>query len=88
MSELAYQMGLERGQSERDALQARVEELEQDKANLIRVTGDLLERLDDALAPQEGQLSMHTYGQSPDWFVEAATLACYGTLRSQENDNG
>jgi hypothetical protein len=62
---------------------ARIDELEADKADLMRVVTDLLGRVDDLMAPPEGQLSMHTYGQSPDWFVEAAVLGAYGTLKAK-----
>ncbi|AUQ95969.1 hypothetical protein PhaeoP66_03227 [Phaeobacter inhibens] len=36
----------------------------------------LLKRVDDALAPEDGGVSMHAMGQTPDWFIEAAAFAC------------
>lgn len=41
------------------------------------VVGGILSRLDDALAPEHGGVSMHARGQTPDWFVEAARESCY-----------
>ena len=41
------------------------------------IIGSILSKLDDALAPPEGHISMHAQGQTPDWFVEAAYESCY-----------
>ena len=42
-----------------------------------RILADILGRLDEALAPPAGELTMHTYGKTPDWFVEAAFEGAY-----------
>ena len=42
------------------------------------VISDLLKRLDEALTlDDETGLSMHSYGQTPDWYVHAAWVSCY-----------
>jgi hypothetical protein len=41
------------------------------------IIGSILNKLDDALSPSEGCISMHAQGQTPDWFVEAAYEACF-----------
>jgi hypothetical protein len=66
--------------------QALIKELEADKSDLMRVVFDLLGRVDGLMAPPDGHLSMHTYGQTPDWFVEAAVLGAYGTLKDTTNE--
>jgi hypothetical protein len=66
-----------------DERDARIAGLEGDKADLMRVVTDLLGRVDDLMTPVDGYLSMHTCGQSPDWFVEAAVLGAYGTLKAK-----
>jgi len=45
---------------------------------LMDCIGDLLKRIDDLLTPSNGELSIHSYGQTPDWFVDAAFLSAYG----------
>lgn len=58
-----------------------VDALKADKAGLQEQVGKLLSMLDDvdaAVVADTGGLSMHTYGQTPDWFVEAAFWSCYG----------
>ena len=60
--------------------QDTIAKLTKDKADLMRSLGDMLTRVDDAYAPEEGHLGMHVRGMSPDWFVEAAVLCTYGTL--------
>jgi hypothetical protein len=71
-------------------LREEVEQLRVDKVDLVRVVGELLARVDDAYAPPDGGISMHAQGQTPDWFVEAAILGTYGTLRKAalEASNG
>ena len=49
---------------ERDAMQARL-------AGARECIGGLLQHL-DALNP-----GMHTYGMTPDWFIEAARIVCH-----------
>jgi hypothetical protein len=61
----------------------RIAELEADKFDLMRVVTDLLGKVDDLMAPPKGHISMHAYGQSPDWFVEAAFLGAFGTLKAK-----
>jgi hypothetical protein len=53
---------------------------DKDKTDMMRVIEQLLGRLDDLLEPPEGELSIHSHGQTPDWFVEAAFLSAFGTL--------
>ena len=65
------------------AQSASIAELEADKVDLMRVVTDLLGKVDDLMAPSEGNISMHAYGQSPDWFVEAAFLGAFGTLKAK-----
>lgn len=60
------------------ALRKRVEAADETNAILAQTVGELLTRVDDAYAPTDGGHSMHVYGQTPDWFVEAAYQACFG----------
>jgi hypothetical protein len=53
-----------------------------DKQGLRDQIGKLLGILDDwdkvRADEVNGGLTMHTYGQTPDWYVEAAFWCCYG----------
>ena len=70
----------------KDALITLLAQLEADKVDLMRVVTDLLGKVDDLMAPSEGNISMHAYGQSPDWFVEAAFLGAFGTLKGSSHE--
>ena len=65
------------------AHETRIAELEVDKVDLMRVANELLARIGDVMAPPNGELNMHSYGQTPAWFVEAAFLGTYGTLKDK-----
>lgn len=40
--------------------------------------GFLLNFIDKLMEPEDGGVSMHAQGQTPDWFVRAAYISCYG----------
>lgn len=48
----------------------------------------IIDDLHEALNEQNGSdTSMHTYGQTPDWYVEAAYLSCFGhTITSPSSE--
>jgi hypothetical protein len=56
--------------------------LREDKKGMADQIGKLLAILDgwdkERADELNGGLTMHTYGQTPDWYVEAAFWACYG----------
>jgi hypothetical protein len=72
-------------------LSARVAELEADKTCLRELVGSLLTRLDewdqDRADETRNGLTMHAYGQTPGWFVEAAFWSCYGFAPSDPRAN-
>lgn len=37
----------------------------------------------DKLDTQDGNISMHTYGQTPDWYIEVARIICYSKDRDE-----
>jgi transposase len=76
-----YDAKIEALTAERDAAIARAEAAEADKAGLQSIAGDLLTRLDDwdrELAEETRGHTMHVYGMTPDWYVNAAHWVCYG----------
>ena len=53
-------------------LRAEIARIQAEETQELRdCIGNLLNMLDDLLGP-----TMHQYGQSPDWFVYSAALAC------------
>lgn len=72
-----------------DALLAEVSTLRAELAEARKCVASLLSRIDDEFeAANPGALTMHTYGQSPDWFVEAAAISCGVSLKTGGNENG
>ena len=64
-----------------EAVQAEREAIASDKEALLEIVDDLLTRLDDwdrARAEEARGHTMHVYGMTPDWFVNAAHWVCYG----------
>lgn len=71
----------------------KLQKVESDKIKMQKVISDLLveiDNLDKTLADESGGLTMHTYGQTPVWYVKAAGWSCFGcdpyTTDNQKGD--
>ena len=66
----------------------RIEALGKSVEGLQEQVGKLLTILDDWdkqwAEERNGGLTMHTYGHTPDWYVEAAYWSCYCHAPSNE----